>query len=116
MSSAYENAMSDLQANNYTQKYPIDQQRKYCPDCGSLLPDETHEDWCFCKQYEQRAEAAESRAAQAEAERDELARKLEEIKSILAGGRTVGGDIEQAYRDAEEIAEDGANAHKAMIQ
>lgn len=81
MTSAHENAMSDLQANNATQQYPVS---KYCPDCGSLVPQEKHEIWCICTPHIDRAESAEARAAELEARIVGLDRGLAKSDEIIA--------------------------------
>lgn len=55
--------------------------RKYCPDCGSLLPDEPHESWCFVRPVEQRAESAEARAAESESLASGLRVVVEQMKN-----------------------------------
>lgn len=57
--------------------------RKYCPDCGATLPDEHHEPWCFCREYQQRAEAAEASAAQLQAEVTRLNTCIAQIQADM---------------------------------
>lgn len=86
MTSAYENAMSDLQANNATQQYPVTQS-----------PDRRAEFWIYLNthsaaeidrttivQFWSRAETEmTNRTEAAEAERDEARRQLEQAQKLI---------------------------------
>lgn len=89
MTSAYENAMSDQQANNYTQQYPvvthevIDTPFQVSMDCKHVPEDSDYICWNCTIKIIDIAEAAEARVAQLEAERDELKRQLERAHKAM---------------------------------
>lgn len=106
MSSAFENAMSDEQANNYTQQYPVTCEHGNYQLCYWCEHAEANHWKATAELMVQNASESESRAAQLEAERDAVLER-ERIELIEWAARS---NEQFALRQQTQLELDTARA------